>query len=42
MRFTHTLYLKMAASMKLGTKDAQRMLFSQNYMGSADGDDDAW
>ena len=40
MRFTHT-YLKMAASMKLTTKDAQRTLFSWSYdMGRADGDDD--
>ena len=37
----HTLYLKMAASIKLTTKDAQRTLFSRNYdVGSADGDDD--
>ena len=41
MRFTHMFYLKMAASMKLTTKDAQHMLFSWNYdVGSADGDDD--
>ena len=40
MRFTHALYLKMAASMKLTTKYAQRTLFSWNYdVGSADGDD---
>ena len=38
--YTHTLYLKMAASMKLRTNDAQHTLFSLNYdVGSADGDD---